>query len=121
MIPGDEIKELMEYDEDDSSIVYDDDCPESTPLMLKTFEEAARQRDIRKAVDYYMSLHYPMVVIEEVDGGYTAYFPDLPGCITMGKTPDELFMNANDAKKCWLKAAIEDEYKISEPSDNLFL
>ena len=119
MISDKIINDLTE-DEDDSSIVYDEDCPESTPAMLRAFEEAARQRDIKKSVDYYMSMRYPMVVIEEAEGGYTAYFPDLPGCITMGDTPEELFSNAKDAKRCWLKAAIEDGYKIKEPSEGAF-
>ena len=30
-------------------IVFDDDCPESTPAMLKAFELAAKMRDRLKA------------------------------------------------------------------------
>ena len=38
-----EIKRLKELD--NRPIVYDDDCPESTPAMLKAFEVAAELRD----------------------------------------------------------------------------
>ena len=65
----------------------------------------------------YMSFHYKMVVIQDAEGIYTAYFPDLPGCITMGETPEELFNNAEDAKRCWLQAALEDGVNVSEPTD----
>lgn len=75
---------------------------------------------MEKNVDYYMSLPYKMVVMEDAEGIYTAYFPDLPGCVTCGDTPDEIFANAKDAKRCWFKAAIEDGYEISEPSEMLY-
>ena len=73
-----------------------------------------------KNVDYYMSLQYKMVIIQDEEGIYTAYFPDLPGCITCGESPEELFDNAKDARECWFKAAIEDGISISEPSETSF-
>lgn len=73
-----------------------------------------------KNIDYYMNLHYKMVIIQDEEGIYTAYFPDLPGCITCGQSPEEIFKNAIDAKKCWFKAAIEDGVSISEPSETSF-
>ena len=44
-------------------------------------------------------------------------FPDLPGCLSVGETIDEAVANANDAKREWLAAAIEDCYPINEPDD----
>lgn len=35
-------------------------------------------------------------------------FPDLPGCLTMGDTIEEAIQNAEDAKRVWIEAAIED-------------
>ena len=75
---------------------------------------------MEKSVEYYMSLPYKMVVVEDAEGIYTAYFPDLPGCITCGDSPDEVFENARDAKRCWFTAAIKDGYDISEPSDVMY-
>lgn len=40
---------------------------------------------------------------------------DLPGCLTEGKTISEAVLNAEDAEKEWLAAAIEDGYPINGP------
>ena len=69
-----------------------------------------------------MNLPYKMVIIpDEKEGGFTAKFPDLPGCLTCAETMEDLIANVLDAKKAWFEAAIEDGYAISEPEkdDNL--
>ena len=69
-----------------------------------------------KTLDYYLSLPYRMEIIPDMEeGGYTAKFPDLPGCLTCAETIDELVENASDAKKVWLTAALEDGIEIAEP------
>ena len=69
-----------------------------------------------KALEYYMSLPYKMELIEDVEeGGYTIFFPELPGCITCGDTIEEAIKNAKDAKKEWLVSCLEDEIPITEP------
>ena len=73
---------------------------------------------MNKTLDYYLSLTYKLVVVDDKDG-YTAYYPDLPGCMTCGETPDEVFANALDAKKCWFEACLKDGIDIPEPSDVL--
>lgn len=55
------------------------------------------------------------LIPDMVEGGYTACFPELPGCLTCGKTIEDTVANALDAKKEWLKAAIEDGIEIEEP------
>ncbi len=87
-------------------------------VVLMMFINAWKQRRIimEKNIDYYMSLNYRMEVYpDEVEGGYTASFPDLPGCLTCAETMEALIENANDAKKEWLTAALEEGYKIAEP------
>ncbi len=70
-----------------------------------------------KTIDYYMSLPYRMEIIPDVEeGGFTATYPDLPGCITCAETLEELVDNMGDAKKAWLTAALEDNVDIPEPS-----
>ncbi|MBE5924750.1 MAG: type II toxin-antitoxin system HicB family antitoxin [Lachnospiraceae bacterium] len=64
--------------------------------------------DKEKMLEHYMNLNYVMSVIKDDEGMYTAYFQDLPGCITCGETPEELFKNAEDAKRCWFKSCIEE-------------
>lgn len=69
-----------------------------------------------KTLDYYMSLPYRMEIIPDMEeGGFTATFPDLPGCLTCADTIEELVINAEDAKKEWLSIAIEDGVSITEP------
>ena len=63
----------------------------------------------KKNLNYYLSLPYRMELIpDSVEGGYTAWYPELPGCLTCGETIEEVVSNALDAKKEWLKAALED-------------
>ena len=62
----------------------------------------------------YMKLPYRMEIVEDQEeGGYVLSFPDLPGCITCGETLESALKNADDAKKAWLQAAIEEELNDS--------
>ncbi|MDF1827812.1 MAG: type II toxin-antitoxin system HicB family antitoxin [Legionellaceae bacterium] len=49
-------------------------------------------------------------------GGYLVTFPDLPGCMADGSTPEEAFHQAEDAMIAWIKTAEEFEDKIPTPS-----
>jgi predicted RNase H-like HicB family nuclease len=70
-----------------------------------------------KTIEEYLALPYRLELTPDVDeGGYVASFPDLVGCITCGDTIDEAVKNAEDAKKAWLEAAIEEGIEIKEPS-----
>ena len=69
-----------------------------------------------KTIDDYMKLPYRLEIVEDTaEGGYVASFPDLKGCITCADAADEALRLAMDAKKEWLKAAIEDGYDIPLP------
>lgn len=70
-----------------------------------------------KTIDEYMRLPYRLEIVPDPDeGGYIAHYPDLPGCITVGETLESAVLNAADAKKAWLEAALEDGVKIAEPA-----
>ena len=57
-----------------------------------------------------------MRTIEDSDeGGFVASYPDLPGCISCGETVEAAAANAQDAKRAWLEAAMEDGIAIREP------
>ena len=59
---------------------------------------------------------YRMELVEDPDeGGCVVSYPDLPGCITCGETVERAIANAQDAKKAWLEAALEEEIEIHEP------
>ena len=69
-----------------------------------------------KSIVDYMSLPYRLEIVEDKsEGGYVASYPDLSGCLTCGETIEEVVKNANDAKKEWLLAAIEENIDIPEP------
>jgi len=71
-----------------------------------------------KTIDYYMDLPYRMEIIPDAEeGGYTAKFPDLPGCLTCAETINDLMVSAEDAKRTWLAAAIENGIEIAEPAE----
>lgn len=71
-----------------------------------------------RTVDEYMKLPYKMEITPDIDaGGFVVSYPDLPGCLTVGDTIEEAIKNAEDAKRAWLEAAIEDRVKIKEPDD----
>ena len=71
-----------------------------------------------KNIEYYMALPYRMEIIPDRDeGGFTAKFPELPGCLTCAESIDSLISNANEAKKAWFEAAIDEGISIAEPDD----
>ena len=70
-----------------------------------------------KDLSYFMKRPYKIeLIVDTEEGGYTAALPELPGCLTCGKTMNEALANLKDAKKAWLSAALEDGYPIPEPA-----
>lgn len=65
-----------------------------------------------------MKMNYRMeIVTDREEGGYVVSFPDLPGCITCGETVEAALSNAEDAKRAWIEAALEEGIEIHEPND----
>ena len=74
---------------------------------------------MNKTIDYYLSLPYRLEIVPDTEeGGYGARYPELPGCITCSETMEGIIANAEDAKKAWLEAAIEDGIDIPEPQQD---
>ena len=73
-----------------------------------------------KNLDYYMSLPYEITITPSPEGGYVATIPDLPGCITQGDTRVEVLEMIEDAKICWLEAALDLGESIDEPDWDLY-
>ena len=71
-----------------------------------------------KNIEYYMKLPYRMEIIPDIEeGGYTACYPDLPGCLSCSETLDGIIKNALDAKRAWIEAALKEGLDIAEPAD----
>lgn len=69
-----------------------------------------------KTLDYYLNLPYKMEIEHDTsEGGYVVSFPDLKGCITCADKVEDAVRAAEDAKKEWLIAALEDNYPIPDP------
>lgn len=70
-----------------------------------------------KTLNDYMAMSYRMKIVEDKDeGGFVVSYPDLPGCITCGETIESAVENAQDSKKAWLEAALEERIEIHEPN-----
>ncbi len=59
---------------------------------------------------------FPIELTTENDGTYSVIFPDLPGCITWGKTHDDAIVNAAEAATLHLEGFREHGGAIPEPS-----
>ena len=68
-----------------------------------------------RTIDDYMSLNYRMEIVEDKEEGFVVSYPELPGCITCGETMESAIANAQDAKKAWVQAALEEGIEIHEP------
>ena len=55
-----------------------------------------------------------LIVIEKANGNYSAYCPDLPGCIATGKTREETERNMHQAVEMHVQGMIEDKMPIPE-------
>jgi predicted RNase H-like HicB family nuclease len=56
------------------------------------------------------------IVIEKGDTSYGAYVPDLPGCVAVGDTEDEVRELIHEAIEFHLEGMREDNLPIPEPS-----
>jgi predicted RNase H-like HicB family nuclease len=62
-----------------------------------------------------MSLKYA-VIFEEAERNWAAYVPDLPGCITTGKTLRETEQNIREAIEGHLKTLLEFGDPVPRPT-----
>lgn len=55
------------------------------------------------------------VVIEKAENNYSAYVPDLPGCVATGSTREETAHNIREAITFHLEGLREDGIPVPEP------
>lgn len=56
-----------------------------------------------------------LIIIEKANGNYSAYSPDLPGCIATGATREETERNMHEAVQVHVHGLIEDNLPIPNP------
>jgi predicted RNase H-like HicB family nuclease len=56
-----------------------------------------------------------LVIVEKAGGNYSAYSPDVPGCVSAGDTVDETLGHFREALKMHIEGIIEDGDPIPLP------
>ena len=70
---------------------------------------------MKPAFDYPFELR-PLEFAE--GGGWLVVFPDLPGCMSDGETPEEAVANGRDAVSAWIEAARQAGRDIPRPGES---
>jgi predicted RNase H-like HicB family nuclease len=61
-----------------------------------------------------MKMYRFLVVIEKANNNYSAYSPDLPGCVATGATREEAEKNIYEAIEMHIHGLLEDKLPIPE-------
>jgi predicted RNase H-like HicB family nuclease len=56
-----------------------------------------------------------LIIIEETGNGYSAYSPDLPGCVSTGATRSEAEESMREAIAFHLEGLKQEGYTVPEP------
>jgi predicted RNase H-like HicB family nuclease len=57
-----------------------------------------------------------LIIIEKSDTGYSAYSPDLPGCVSTGSTPEVTEKNMQEAIEFHIDGLKQEGYEIPKPT-----
>lgn len=57
-------------------------------------------------------MHRFLIIIEKANGNYSAYSPDLPGCVASGKTREQATRNMHQAIEMHVRGLVEDKLPI---------
>lgn len=60
-------------------------------------------------------MHKYLIIIEKADENYSAYSPDLPGCVATGETREETVNKMAEAIEMHLEGLVEDNLPIPKP------
>ena len=63
-----------------------------------------------------MAFVYPALFHANADGSYTITYPDLPGCISEGKSLDNAMYMAQDALTQWIDCTLEEKEPLPPAS-----
>ena len=56
-----------------------------------------------------------LIILEETETGYSAYSPDLAGCVATGKNQEETEQRMYEAIEMHIEGMLEDNIPIPEP------
>ena len=69
---------------------------------------------MKKTKEQKVTMYRFLIVIEKANKNYSAYSPDLPGCVASGKTRDEAARNMHEAVEMHVQGMLEDKLPIPE-------
>ena len=61
-------------------------------------------------------MHKYLVIFEKAEDNYSAYSPDIPGCIATGDTRDEVEKNIREAINFHIEGLAKDGSPLPEPA-----
>ena len=61
-------------------------------------------------------MHKYLVIFEKAGENYSAYSPDMPGCIATGKTRGEAEKNIREAITFHIEGLVKDRLPLPEPA-----
>ena len=59
------------------------------------------------------------IVVEKANSNYSAYVPDLPGCVATGRTVDETERRLREAIELHVAGLRQDGIEVPEPSSTV--
>ncbi|MEL6580995.1 MAG: type II toxin-antitoxin system HicB family antitoxin [Cyanobacteria bacterium J06621_12] len=77
--------------------------------MPTTLDQSSKLQE--NSLEYYLSLKY-LVAIYPEKRGFTVMIPELPGCMSQGKTFDEAMINIDKAKRLWLSVVYTNDQSL---------
>jgi predicted RNase H-like HicB family nuclease len=57
-----------------------------------------------------------LIIVEKADTGYSAYSPDIPGCVATGATREEVERTMHEAISFHLEGLRAEGYEVPEPT-----
>jgi predicted RNase H-like HicB family nuclease len=70
----------------------------------------------KKKLQHYLRLPYRMnLTFDEESNAWIVRYPELPGCIAHGATPDQALTEGEEAKALWIETAIGDNQQVPQP------
>jgi len=56
-----------------------------------------------------------LVIVEKAKNNFSAYAPDLPGCVATGKTRQQVALNMHTAIETHIRGLLEDKLPVPKP------
>lgn len=70
----------------------------------------------KKQLQHFMKLPYRMnLAYDDESEAWIVRYPDLPGCIAHGATPEEAIAEGEEAKVLWIESALDENQNVPEP------